>query len=216
MSTWDAVGSTYLDAITSTVPVHRLLLVLGGLIGTSVVRSPSHRSVVEGALKLELSALFPVINTATIADLMVAALLTVAGCIAARLLLRTVFELASRSTDLQRRVQSQIERTRVCQQIAADLRSSEVALLEGLLGAPRTRIRKMNACAETLCGFAIGLLVASYWGTVVDAAVAMALGLAAVFVHVMAVRCFLSEYFGPALLKAQLQGREPPTPVESL
>ena len=96
---------------------------------------------------------------------------------------------------------------------AATDRQAAIEVIDASLEQPRGRLRALNAFAELFCGLGIGLVLAAYWGNALDLLSGLGmLGLGLTLVTI-AVRLFLSEYFGPAMVMARIQGRPQPTPL---
>ena len=72
-------------------------------------------------------------------------------------------------------------------------------------------MRSLGSAAEMAGGLGVAGLIAAHWGNVLDGALGVVLVLVALGLQVSAVRVFLADYFGPALYKARLQGKKPPT-----
>lgn len=219
MSAWEAVSSTYVEAATAALPLQRIVVFAVGFIGSLAVTTQTHLSVLETVAKLELSKLTS-LSTGPLAQASIGNVLIGFGLVAlawalSRSLLWTVFTLGAKSTDLWSRVDA-VKLPKADQPFMEPAeRQAAVALLDSSLLETRGRLRAMSAFAELLCGLSVGCSIGFVWGNALDLVSGLCLFAAALGLHTAAVRLFLSEYFGPALLRAQLQGRRAPTPLNA-
>lgn len=217
MSAWESFGSTYLEAASAALPLHRLVLFVFGLVGSIVVKHQTHLSALESLSNIRLAELVDfkssLLKDATVANIFIGIGLVLAGWIIARALIWLTFTLASKATNLSKKIPQNSAN------IAQDVldspidRHQMVGLIEASLEIPRIRLRAMNAFAELTSGMAAGCAVVSIWGNAMDIMVSIVFLLTAVCISIFAVRLFFNEYFGPALYIAQLQGKPPPTPA---
>lgn len=218
MSAWESFGSTYVEAATSALPLHRLVVFAAGFVGSIAVSNQTHRSLFETVARYSLSSLTDFkdgpLSTATFANLLVGAGLVMIGWLAARILLWLIFAAASRSTDLHSRAAAARSVSTVKAADPISDRQAMVALIDSSLEQPRAQIRALNTAMELSLALAIGFSAAAWWGNRLDAAIGFALLLVSVMLGVSSVRLFLAEYFGAAMLRAQLQGRRTPSPAD--
>lgn len=217
MSAWESFGSTYLEAASATLPLHRLVLFAFGFVGSIAVNHKTHLSAVESLYNIKLAELTnfesPILKDVTVANVLIGIGIVLAGWIVARTLIWITFTLAAKATDLSKNI-PQIPAD-IAQNILAPPtdRHQVVALIEASLEKSRLRLRAMNAFAELTGGIAIGCAIASIWGNAVDIAASFMFLLIAACVGIFSVKLFFKEYFGPALYIAQLQGKSLPTPI---
>ena len=219
MSAWEAVSSTYVEAATAALPLQRIVVFAVGFIGSLAVASQTHVSVLETAAKIELSKLTSLtagpLAFASIGNVLIGLGLVVLAWALSRGLLWSVFALGAKSTDLWSRVNAAKQSKSDQPFMEPAERQATVALLDASLLETRARLRVMSAFAEMLCGLFAGCSISFVWGNALDLAMGLCFFVAALGLHTAAVRLFLAEYFGPALLRAQLQGRRPPTPLSA-
>lgn len=218
MSAWESFGSTYVEAATSTLPLHRLLIFAAGFLGSIALSNQTHLSIFESVARLNLSGLADLksgpLSTASLANLFVGAGLVLVGLVAARILLWLVFAAASKATDLHKRASAARTTSMVKPSDPIADRQAMVALIDSSLEQPRSQIRAINTAMELSLALAIGFIAVAWWGNRLDVAIGLTLLLASVVLGIVSVRLFLAEYFGPAMLRAQLQGRRTPSPVD--
>ena len=216
MSLWDSVSTTYVEAATSALPLHRAVLFAAGVLGSIAVHHQTHLSIFETVAQLPLADIASLstgpLSKATMADVLVGIAAAIIGWAYSRLTLQLVFALAARSTDLKARfavaeAQAPID----ANQPLAD-RQKAMELIDSSLKEPRTRLRSLGAAAELTGGFAIASLVACFWGNALDLACGTVLVFVALGIQISSVRLFLNDYLGPASYKARLQGKKPPVP----
>ncbi len=217
MSAWESFGSTYLEAASAALPLHRLVLFAFGCVGSIAVKHQTHLSVLESLSYIRLGELIdfksPLLKDATVANVLIGIGLALAGWIIARALIWLTFTLASKATNLSKNIpQPPANAANGVLAPPAD-RHQMVALIEASLEIPRVRLRAMNAFVELSGGMAAGCAIASIWGNAIDMVASIAFLLTAICIGIFAVTLFFNEYFGPALYIAQLQGKPPPTPV---
>ena len=219
MSAWEAVSSTYVAAATAALPLQRIVVFVVGFVGSLAVTSQTHLSVLETIAKIELSKLTSLttgpLALASIGNVLIGLGLVVVAWALSRSLLWAVFALGAKSTDLWSRVSAAKSGKSDQPFMEPSERLAAVALLDASLLETRARLRAMSAFAELLCGLFAGCSIGFFWGNALDLAVGLCFFAAAFGLHIAAVRLFLAEYFGPALLRAQLQGRRHPTPLNA-
>lgn len=130
----------------------------------------------------------------------------------ARVSTRMTFHLAAKAGQLQKRIENQSERSRQIVRMELSERRAEIEILEKGLEKPRAQMGKLNALGETLLGLAMMFVTSAIWGNSLDFAIGIMLLVSGEITTICAVRYFFAEYFGPALLLTQLQGRRPPLP----
>lgn len=210
MSIWDSVGTTYVEAATTALPLHRVIVFGIGFIGSLAIKNQTHLSILETVASLPLNDLtsFSIgpFREAIFADVLVGIFLAASGWFVSRVLLRIIFGLAARSTNLWKRVtESELPIGR-SQSLAERLQLVE--LIDSSLIETRAHLRSLSAGSELLCALVVGCLLASHWGNVLDVLGGVVSLATALIVNAASVRIFLADYFGPSLLKAQLQGKK--------
>lgn len=217
MSAWESFGSTYLEAVSAALPLHRLVLFVFGLIGSIAVKHQTHLSALESLSNIRLGELIdfksPLLKDATVANVFIGIGLVLAGWIIARALIWLTFTLASKATNLSKNIPQHPANIAQDELVPPNDRQQMVALIEASLEIPRVRLRAMNALVELSGGMAAGCAVVSIWGNATDIVASIIFLFTAICISIFAVKLFFNEYFGPALYIAQLQGKPPPTPV---
>lgn len=218
MSAWDSIGSTYVEAATSALPLHRAVVFTAGLGGSITVRQqPTHLSIFETLARIPLSELISLstgpFSKAVFADVLFGIALVTSGWIFSRLVLWAVFSLAARSTNLWKRARASAEQTPINPEQSLADRQAALELIDKSLSEPRSRLRSRAASAELLAGLGLGCLLAAYWGNILDGLLGTVLIVLSIGLQVSSVKLFLTDYLGPAMLKARLQGRKPPNPT---
>ncbi|WP_428416821.1 hypothetical protein [Methylibium sp.] len=220
MADWNLLADKYAEAAKSVFPLHRLILVILGFLGSIAVQNQSCKSILETIMRWPLRELMfggdGLLVNAVIADLFAGITLAVIGWMFSYGILRLVYWLAARSVDLPARVVKATEMFAKDTQRDADEIKSLLGLIDSMLEIPRKRLRAFNAGAEFAAGVAACCLVFSYWGNTVD----FTAGIVAMFIclalHARAVQVFLEAYLGPALIKSKLLGKSPPAPGDAI
>jgi hypothetical protein len=217
MSLWDSVGTTYVEAATSALPLHRAVVFAAGVFGSLAVHNQTHRSIFETVAQLPLAEMASLstgpLSKAMLADLMFGIGAVICGWVFSRFSLHLVFALAARSTDFWARIkEAQAQVPIDSTQPLAD-RQKAMELIDASLKEPRARLRSLGSAAELAGGLGVASLVAAHWGNALDVAFGAVLVLVSLGLQVSSVRVFIADYFGPALYKARLQGKKPPTPA---
>lgn len=217
MPAWDSIGTTYIEAATSALPLHRAVVFAAGLGGSLAVRQQTHLSIFETVARLPLSELASLstgpLSKAVFADLLLGVALVTGGWLLSRLVLRAVFALAAKSTNLWDRARASAAQTPIDPRQSLADRQAALELIDKSLDEPRSRLRSRGAAAELIGGLGLGCLVAAHWGNVLDGLLGVVFVTVAVGLQFSSVQLFLADYLGPAMLKAQLQGRKPPSPT---
>jgi hypothetical protein len=210
MSIWDSVGTTYVEAATTALPLHRAIVFAIGFIGSLAIKNQTHLSILETVASFPLNDLTSFstgpLREAIFADVLAGVFLTISGWLVSRVLLRAIFSLAARSTDLWKRVTESESAIGPSNSLAERLQLVE--LIDSSLVETRAHLRSLSGGSELLCALVVGCLLASHWGNVLDIFGGVLSLATAIIVNAASVRIFLADYFGPALLKAQLQGKK--------
>jgi len=94
--------------------------------------------------------------------------------------------------------------------LAVEEKKTAVELIESGLNETRSRIRMLTGLNELLIGLFIAFSVAWHWGNLLDGLLAAVAVVGAFISQMAAIGTFLTEYYGPALVRAQLQGKAAP------
>lgn len=215
MIDWSDVSDTYADAVRSVFPAERLAIAALGVLGTVAVRSQQYKSVVESILRQPIASVNmspgSPFASLSMADVAIALALVGAAVLVSYLAKRFVFHLAARSTSLESRMNSFARGLAARDRVSLDQVKSVLDITDRVLVNPKRRLRSLHAAAELSAGLAVGALVASTWGNVLDVAVGAVSAAAVLGIHVMATRTFLAQYLGPSLFRAAVLGQPLPS-----
>lgn len=218
MSAWESFGSTYVEAASSALPLHRLLSVASGFIGSVAVANQTHLSIVESVSSISLSSLIELQSGpfahATLANVFAGVGLAFIAWLGSRALLRAVFAVAARLTGHHKRVSEVMAASKAKLTVPLVDRQAMVALIDSALTRPQAQIRALNAGMEFSLALALGFITAIPCGNFLDFSLAICIFAVSVYLAYTSVRLFLSDYLGAAMLRAQLQGRRAPDPTE--
>lgn len=213
MSIWEDVGSSYVDAAASALPLHRLVIFLAGFSASVILPSQEYLSVVESLARLPLAEFYSstsgLLGRAVIMDAAVGLLLVFSGALISGALVRLIFYFAGRATDLDRRM-GVIGVLPTERAGYLDLKE-ELAFIDRLLEEPKSRLRQLSTTYETLISLGVGAVVAFFAGGILDVIVGVAFCLVGFLVQVFAVRYFLGNYYGMALVKSRILRQDAPT-----
>ncbi|MGJ0223533.1 hypothetical protein ACQUZK_09045 [Streptococcus pyogenes] len=214
MSLWESVGDTYVEAAAALLPLHRALSFAVGFVVSFIALDHDYKSVTESLLHLPLDQ-FATLKEGLFADAVVANLVAgiaavIAGWLLSRLTLRGMFAVVARATDYEKRVQEAYSTSAATGVSTVGERKEALEFVESILASPQTGLRRLTALAELASALAVTLLAASYWGNLVDIVCGIAaLAISSTF-HFLAIRLFLADFLGPAILKATLLGKPVP------
>jgi hypothetical protein len=216
---WETFSTTYVEAAASAVPLRRLVVFSFVFFASIAVQSQTHLSIVETVANLNVVELFSVekglLPQARIANVLIAVIAVILGWTASRALLWISFKLVARSVNLDERVSKQSAGRQAFDHVSPADRRAAVELIDASLREPRSRLRAQNGITELCCGLSLASVVASAWGNVLDLIVGGGLIVLALVVSMYSINYFLGEYFGPALIKSHLEGRNTPSPIET-
>lgn len=214
MSIWESAGSTYVEAATSALPLHRLVVFAGGLFSSLAISKQTHPSVFESIARMPIAEISNIatgpLSKATVADVLAAIAAVVGGWFLCRISLRGIFSLAAKVTDLQTRTHAAIASHRPDPKLALDDRKKTLELIDLALDEPRKQLRRLSSASEMLGGLSLVSIFSGHWGGMLDMVVGVSLAAIMIGIQVASVRLFFRDYFGPALYRAQLIGKRPP------
>lgn len=212
MSAWDEISSTYAEAATQALPLHRVVVFVIGFLVSLAVQHKTHLSAIETLAVLPLSELISLdkgfLSKATAANILWALAATLLGVTLSKGLVRLSYSLVDRATGASSKAAS-LDKSWLSG-LSIEDRNSAVALMESGLTEPRGRLRALTGLNELLVATGSVFLIASFWGNMLDGAIGVTALVVAVFTHVFAIHIFLSDYYGAALAKAHLQGKPSP------
>jgi len=211
MSLWESVSDEYKDAAKAVFPLHRLFTASAVFVGAIATRNQTHLSIIETLLNVPLKSLNfddkGFLAAAMIQDAAWGILFTAIGWLISSFALRKMFNWIAKLIKFNARVIL----PQPGEKISVDEIKTSLELLDTALSSPRKRLHKLNSASELFFGCAAAGLAATYWGNILDFAIAATLLVAAIALHGLAIKIFLSDYLGPALYKASLLGKKLPT-----
>lgn len=216
MSALDEVKTIYTDAAATLLPLHRAIVFTIGFF-TSLVLSRIHSASITFSMLntrlVDISSFSkPPLAGARVADVAAGIALVVISWYSSRLILAAAFQVAARSTHLWERVQSSPNYNLVRNVHNLADQQSAVALLDSLLKGPRARLRMLNALTEICSGIALVNFFSGIRGSTADFWIGVGFAVAAIVTTILAVNYFLSDCFGPLLLRSELLGAKKPRP----
>lgn len=216
MVAWDDFSSKYTEAVTTTLPIHRMILLLTGFTGVIVVEKQTHLSIAETLSSLNLAALFEkdsiLLKNATILNLICGVALVFIAWAVSRILIKIQFSLAKRGTNLSRRVNALLSETNDLRSMSMSERQDEIAILEKYIESPKEKLKRINNLCEVSSGFGVFFMLAFIKGNLLDIFLGVIGLIVAIASSTISVRIFFKEYYGAALFISHLQGRSHPTP----
>lgn len=219
MSVWESVGSSYVEAVANALPLHRLVIFLVGVGASLAVKTQTHLSIVETIARVKVADLSslssgPLAST-TLGDLLLGIGAVAVAWIASRVAIRSIFALAARGTNLWARATEAVARTSDIRVDSMADRQATINFLDESLKETRIRLKGKSALSELTMGLAIIFIATFQWGNSLDLVCGTLILTLSVALHMSTVSTFLSDYFGIALYKSQLQGKRPPTPLDN-
>lgn len=213
MSAWEDIGSTYAEAASKAIPLHRAAIICFAFFASLGVQHQTHLSIIETITNIPLAQLTSfdkgILSTTTAGNLFWSLAATFAAIAASKQLLRLSYNFVERATSTGGKFANLS--TEWLNGLSVEDRKGALDLVESGLIEPRTRLKSMTATNEVLTGLAITLIVATRWGNCLDLALGAAAMGASLLGHYRSIRFFIDEYLGSALTKAQLQGRHLPS-----
>lgn len=217
MSAWEEISSTYVEAATQALPLHRIAIFAAGFLVSLVLQNQTHLSALESLAEVPLSELVALdkglLSKATIGNVLWALLATSGGVIFSKLILRLAYALVDKATDASAKAAA-LDKSWMSG-FSIEERKAALELVESGLSEPRARLRAFTSINELLVGIAIVCLVAAFWGNRLDGIVGSVALISAISTHMVAIYVFLTDYYGAALSKAHLQGRRTPDIVNA-
>lgn len=216
MSAWEEIGSTYVESIASTLPLHRLIVASSALLGALAISHQTHLSIAETIASIEIAQLIEAesstIRKLRVLDIFFGMLLPALAWIASYAATRLVFLLVERGSNLKNRATAAIERFQNIKAMELKERREEIEILDKSLEKTRGTLRRCGSISEILCGFGLLFLISSYWGNILDFSLGVLSLLGGVVSSGISLKFFFRDYYGTALFISQLQGKALPTP----
>jgi hypothetical protein len=214
----DSASTTYVQALTSAMPLQRLLLFGIGLLGSIAVQFQTHLSLLETVLNIPISAFTSLSNGPFVAmnllNFAIGLTIPMIGFFCSRISMYLIFGFYDKVTAHTKRVNQSVAKHPLDSNMSIDEKIKLAEFFEKLLDQPRSQLRSLAANVEFVIGASWAFLLASHWGNALDLLIGISLFIVALFMQLHSVKFFLSEYLGHALLKAQLEWRRNPTPYQ--
>ena len=213
---WESLGSTYIDAVTKTFPLHRLVVFALGFLLSLIAIDHEYKSLSESLVHLGLGDLVSLdsgpLSNATVLNIFLGLCSMLSGWAVARVTLRIVFAWGDKLASVRQKVKAAYDESPFKNVKTIAERKEALEFVDSSLDDSRSKIKAMAAMAELLGGIDVTLLVGCLWGNWLDAFYGLAALIAAAIAQFRSVLIFLSDYLGPAISRALLLGRPPPNP----
>jgi hypothetical protein len=188
---------------------------VAGYLAAIAVSDQTHKSIAESIAQTQIHHLLSFdqlqIRGITIAMLIAGIISTVLAVLIARVVLWLIFLLSCRLTNFWGRVDAQVT-NKPFDSFPIQERQALATFIDATLEGPRITIRRYRVSTEVCSGLSFMFFVAFIWGNLVDLAVAIFFAAACIVQTVQLIRYFHANFFGSALLLAQVQGRPYPKP----
>lgn len=208
MLSWESVEKSYTDAIAAVFPLHRIVIFASGLLITIGVKNQTHLSIVETIANINISyfsSISTLIKNFAVYDLFFALSMVFTGWLSSRVILRIFLYLAAKSTKLWTKINSNQPQYDFGNELKISERKEAVEWIDSMTTEVKSRMKTINFNAELASGIGFGLLVAFYWGNILDFLVFFILFAIAIFLSLKSISIFISDYLGPYSVKAMLQ-----------
>lgn len=213
MSSWEDIGSTYSEAVTQALPLHRAVIFLVGFYISIATKNKTHLSAIETLAMVPLNKIKDFdegfLSNAFVENVFFGVFAILFGVLLSKLMLISVYKLVQKSTKLAFR--SKNTDSTWLNNLSMDDRKAALEVVEMGLLKPRSRLRRISTVNEILCGTAVVLLGASIFCGLFDFVVGFIFLVFAVVNHFYIIKIFISDYYGQALVASQLQGKELPS-----
>lgn len=214
---WESLGSTYVDAVTKTFPLHRVLVFALGTLLSLIATDHEYKSLSESLVRLGLGDLTSLesgpLSKATVLNVFLGLGAALSGWAVARLALRIAFACVDNLASIRKKVKVAYDESPFKNAKTITERKEALDFVNSSLEDSHSKIKAMAAMAELLGGVGVTLIVACWWGNWLDALYGLAALTTAVIAQFRSVLIFLSDYLGPALSRALLLGRPPPSSI---
>jgi len=212
MSSWEDIGSTYIEAATKALPLHRAVVFVIGFLISLAVQHRTHLSALETLAVIPLleftDANGGFFSKSTVGNVLWAFSSTLAVIFLSKIFIRLAYELVDRATKASEKAKSLSGDW--ISSLSIEERKAALDLVSSGMIEPRARLQTLTAINELLIAVGVIFSVAAFFGGILDLSVGGVAFVSAFFSHVFSIKIFLTDYYGAALVKAQLQGRPPP------
>lgn len=208
MPSWESVEKTYTDAIQAAFPLHRLIIFLFGILISIAIKNQTHLSISESIFNINFSKIYStseLLKEIILMDLFFGLFLVFSGWLFTRIILRVFLYLAARSTDLWKKINSNQPQYNFSATISISERKESVEWIDSITSDSKNRMRNINFNSEILAGMSTGLIIAFYWGNIIDFLVFLTMISASIFLCLRSISIFVSDYLGPQSVKSILQ-----------
>lgn len=208
MPSWESVEKTYTDAIQAAFPLHRGIIFLFGILISIAIKNQTHLSISESILNIHASKLYSIselLKEIILMDLFFGLFLVFSGWLFTRIILRSFLCLAARSTDLWGKINSNQPQYNFPKTISISERKEAVEWIDFITSDSKIKMKNINFNSEILAGISIGLMIAFYWGNIIDFLAFLIIILSSIFLCLKSISIFISDYLGPQSVKSMLQ-----------
>lgn len=171
MLSWESVEKTYTDAIQAAFPLHRVIIFSFGVLVSITIKDQTHLSVFESILNIKFSkfvSISELLKEIILLDFVFGLFIVFCGWAFSRLVLRCFLFLAARSTKLWEKINSNQPQYDFPKNISISERKEAVEWIDSIITDSRSRIKNINFNSELYAGISIGLLLAFFWGNIID------------------------------------------------
>lgn len=212
MSTWEEISSTYAEAATRALPLHRAVVFAAAFLISISIQQQTHLSALETLAAVPLSEFITFdkgfLSKSTAGNVLYALLATLVGVALSKAFTRLAYALVDRATGASAKA-ALLDKSWLSG-LSIEERKSALELVDSGLTEPRIRLRALTSMNELLVGIGAIFTVAAFWGNVLDGAIGAGAFIGAVCSHMFTIHVFLTDYYGAALAKAHLQGKPSP------
>lgn len=177
-----------------------------------VIQNQTHLGALESLAVVPLAELITFdkgfLAKATVGNILWALLATSMGVGLSKGLLRLAYSLVDRATGATAQAAT-LDKSWLLG-LSIEERNSALELVESGLSEPRARLRALTGINELLVGIGAVFIAAAFWGNMLDGIVGGLALAGAICSHLVAIHIFLADYYGAALSKAHLQGKQIP------
>lgn len=206
---FDDVKDNYVEAISSTLPLHRFVIVVFGFLCAIAIGNQEYRSIIETILRFQISKLSfeedMLFEHATLFDCMWGLILCLLSFACYKLLSNFIFLSISTAINYDQRIATQRLRYAWISALSQSDKNIALIRIEKRKKVQQKKLRWRSVAAELAIAFCVAMAASAYWGNALDAALAFA-----GFVFFLAIQgnliyVFLRDYLGSALQESMLE-----------
>lgn len=213
MAAWSDVGSTYAEAVQGIFPLHRACIFFFGLTSSLAIEKDRLTPAIDTISELRLSEFASIsagfFKEATVLNITFGCLAVISALTLSFALTRFLTYIINKSTNFLEKAKS-LDRSWT-KNLNIEDRKNAIEFIDQGISDARTRIQHFSGCGELAAGISATLIACSLFTGTKDFGVSMAIFFMAVLLHGVKMHIFFKDFFGPALTKAQLQGKSVPS-----